>query len=413
MPDLDRLREVGQLVRQPAFGELLDTRRRRTRRTRIATASALVAAVTVAVAALAASGGDVRSDPSPVAPSPSPTATPTERFEIPAGQQTTTPDIRPSDVHGFAVLATVTNTQPGHQGDSQLSATVTRPVDSAFFSVYCRGRSDLWYFWDRGDGGGGDGTCSPDADTTPSGARRRGTLEPSGDIGEIARTQRGTESITVRMWIARPSAAYLRCRRQDTEDCFTKYGLPQPTVSPKAQFGFGIYAHESPRALRLFPGNADPTNYSYGAISSIDKVAWLLDRAVAAAPGADRLAFELPASDNEYLVDVYDTFGPRFDRCLDQHQGELPDFASTDHSVYEAARDQLCYADLQLVVDGTPVPPDDADAAYKGHFSELGALLPPGVVHRVEVRVIRGDPRNIRFAVIVRTRTELPADTGP
>ena len=116
MPDLDRLREVGQLVRQPAFGELLDTRRRRTRRTRIATASALVTAVTVAVAALVASGGDVRSDRLPVAPSPSPTATQTERFEIPAGQQTITPDIRPGDVHGFTVLATVANPPAGPPG---------------------------------------------------------------------------------------------------------------------------------------------------------------------------------------------------------------------------------------------------------------------------------------------------------
>jgi hypothetical protein len=215
------------------------------------------------------------------------------------------------------------------------------------------------------------------------------------------------------MWIVRPSAAYLRCRRQDTEDCDTKYGPPQPTVSPEAQFGFGIYAHESPRALRLFAGIADPTNYSYGAVSSIDKVAWLLDRAVAAAPGADRLAFELPASDNEYLVDVYDARGPHFERCANQHEGELPDFESTDHSVFEAALDQLCYADLQLVIDGTPVPPDEADPVVKGHFSELGALLPPGIVHRVEVRVIRGEPRNIAYAVMVRTRTELPADTGP
>jgi hypothetical protein len=50
----------------------------------------------------------------------------------------------------------------------------------------------------------------------------------------------------------------------------------------------------------------------------------------------------------------------------------------------------------------------------KGQLSELGALLPPGVVHRVEVRVVRGgDPRTIVYAVIVRTRTELPVATGP
>jgi hypothetical protein len=404
MPDLDPLREVGQLVRQPAFGELLDTRRRRSRRTRIATAFALAAAVTVTVAVLAASGGDLRSDPLPVAPSP--TATPTERFEIPAGQQTSTPDIRPGDVRGFAVLAMVTNAQPGHRGDAELTATVTSPVDSAYFSVYCRGPSDLWYFWDRGDGGGGDGTCSSDADTTPR--ILTGQLGAGGDIGELAQTQHGTESITVRMWITRPSAAYLRCRHRDTEDC----GSPKPIVSPEAQFGFGIYSHESPRALRLFAGVADPSTYSYGAVSSIDNVAWLLDRVVAAAPDADRLAFELPASDNEHLVDVYDARGPHFGRCVDQHAGEL-DFESHDHNIYDAAVDRLCYADLQLVVDGTPVPPDNADPVDRGHFSELGARLAPGVVHRVEVRVLRGDPRNIVYAVITRTRTELPPDTGP
>ena len=161
MPDLDQIREVGWLVRQPAFSELLDTRRRRTRRTRIAMVSALAAAVTVTVAALAASGGDVRSDPLPVAPSPSPTATFPEPFEIPAGQQTTTPDIRPGDIHGFVVLATVANSQPGHQGDAELTTTVTSPVDSAYFSVYCRGTSDLWYFWDRGTEAAATGTARP------------------------------------------------------------------------------------------------------------------------------------------------------------------------------------------------------------------------------------------------------------
>jgi hypothetical protein len=134
---------------------------------------------------------------------------------------------------------------------------------------------------------------------------------------------------------------------------------------------------------------------------------------VAAAPDSVRLAFELSASDDEYLVDVYDVRGPHFERCVDQRAGELPDFEATDHNVFEAAVDQLCYADLQLVVDGTPVLPDGADPVVTGHFSELGARLSPGIVHRVEVRVIRGDPHNIRFAVIVRTSTELPADTGP
>ena len=43
-PDLQVLREVGNLVRQPAFDELVEVRGRRTRRARFATASALAVA---------------------------------------------------------------------------------------------------------------------------------------------------------------------------------------------------------------------------------------------------------------------------------------------------------------------------------------------------------------------------------
>ena len=67
---------------------------------------------------------------------------------------------------------------------------------------------------------------------------------------------------------------------------------------------------------------ADPSISPTGAgHSSIDNVAWLLHRAVAAAPDADRLAIELPASDNEYLLDVYDTAARTSSECVDQHAG--------------------------------------------------------------------------------------------
>lgn len=75
MSDLDRLRGVAQIVRPPAFEELLQTRRRRTRRARLAAASTLAVAATVLVGVLASIGGTVRTDPQPVAPSPSPAQT--------------------------------------------------------------------------------------------------------------------------------------------------------------------------------------------------------------------------------------------------------------------------------------------------------------------------------------------------
>ena len=110
MSDLSRLREVGLSVRQPAFDELLDTRRRRTRRARIATATATAVAGIAVVGALATSGHNVRTDAPPIVPSPSPT--PTARFERTANQKTIAPDIGPGDVRGWKVLATLTNSQP-------------------------------------------------------------------------------------------------------------------------------------------------------------------------------------------------------------------------------------------------------------------------------------------------------------
>jgi hypothetical protein len=294
MSDLDQLREVGQLLRQPAFEELLETRRHRTRRARIATASTVAVAATAAVVMLAATGNNLRTDPPPVGPSPTPT--PTETLQIPAGQQTIIPDIRPGDVHGFDVLATVTNSQPEHRGDSELSATVTIHTEYQFYATYCRGEPDLWFFYDIGDGGGGFDQCSPDADTT---------LPPPLDISETASAPGGAESRNIRMWVARPSAAYLNCLHSNAGDCNGVYGDPQPIVNPDAEFGFRIYEHQPRVVLQLLDdqGNGEP--YQFGALSGINGVAWLVDRAVVAAPDADRLAFELPQSDSGYLVDVY------------------------------------------------------------------------------------------------------------
>ncbi len=141
-------------------------------------------------------------------------------------------------------------------------------------------------------------------------------------------------------------------------------------------------------------------------MSTLDRVGWLVDRAVTAAPGADRLAFELPASDSDYLVDVYTGRAPH-QRCVAQHADDLPDGESSDHNTYEAAVDRVCGVDLRLVVDGTPVSPDE-DPHAVGHFMELGARLSSGTSHQVVVEVVRGDPRNMQYAAVVRVLTQIP-----
>jgi hypothetical protein len=401
--DLDQLRDIGQHLRRPAFEALLDVRRRRTRRSRLATGALTLAATVAVVGVMVGTGESTRSGPSPTNPTPMPTPSRTVDLVVPTGQQTVSPEILPGDIHGFDVLATLTNAQPAHRGASELSTTVATHDGFAQVSTYCRADRDLWYFYNREDGAFGFDRCTPDAETT---------LHPDGYIDDEASSDPG-ETLSMRMWIARPSATYLDCFHGPTPDCNAVYGLPQPVNDLEAEFGFRVYEHRAARpVLAILDGaqsgalSSEP--YAFEALSAIRGIGWLVDRAVIAAPDADRLAFELPASDREHLVDVYERPSHRYERCLTQHRDELPDFETTQSRVYSAAVDKVCGADLRLVVDGTPVPPDRRDDVDKGHFSDLGVRLPAGAVQRIEVEVARGDPRNVQYAVVVRTRTELP-----
>lgn len=164
----------------------------------------------------------------------------------------------------------------------------------------------------------------------------------------------------------------------------------------------------APVVLELFKEpNDEEAPYWFDALSTINGVAWLVDRAIVAGPEDARLAFKLPASEGGYLVDVYTVDSPHFERCVTQHADELPDF--DPWHPHSAAVDRLCGAKIRLVVDGTTVTPDkNVDPSANGHFSDLGAQLLAGAVHQVEVEVVRGDPRNIRFAAVVHVRTQMP-----
>jgi hypothetical protein len=393
VPDLEELRDLGQRLRKPAFDDLLDTRHRRHRQSRLLGAATLAIAVVAGIGVLTSTGQTNRTEPSPTNHSltPVPTPTPDESFEVPAGQRTIVPDIVPDDVRGFDTLATATNSQPEHRGDARLTTTVATRVGTAFVRVYCRGAADLMYIYEREDGASGIGHCAPDADTT---------LAPGFDIpDEVVTDQPGALSMT--MWVTRPSAAWLDCWRQGTQDCDAVYGTPPAMADPATRFGFAVYEHRPAPALHLF-------QRSYDAVSTINHVAWVIDRAVTTAPGAGRLAFELPRSDNEYVVDVYQTQSRHFEHCRQAHEAELPDYETTQSSDYWDAVDEVCGTEVALSVDGIPVPSDNRDTARKGHFTELGGHLEADALHRVEAEVVRGDPRNVRYAVVVRTRTELP-----
>jgi hypothetical protein len=389
--DLDRLRDLGQRLSQPAFDELVDTRRRRTRQSRLVSAAALGVAVVTAIGVLSATGQAKRTEHPATNQSQTPTPTPNITFEVPAGQQTIVPDVGPDGIRGYDTLAILTNTQPEHLGVTQLSTTVATRAGLAFVQVYCRGSDDLMYIYEREDGASGIGSCAPDADTT---------LTPGYDIPDEVVSESAV-ALSMTMWVARPSAAWLDCWHQGTSDCNALYGVPTGIAEPPAEFGFAVFEHRPAPALELF-------QRSYDAVSTIRHVAWVIDRAVTAAPDAGRLAFELPASGEGYVVDVYQAQSRHFEQCRQVHRDELPDYETTQSSDYWAAVDEVCGTTLRLVVDGVPVGPDNRDAVKKGHFTALGAVVEADVVHRIEVEVVRGDPRHVRFAVIVRKRGEIP-----
>jgi hypothetical protein len=39
---------------------------------------------------------------------------------------------------------------------------------------------------------------------------------------------------------------------------------------------------------------------------------------------------------------------------------------------------------------------------------EVGTRLAPGAAHGVAVEVVRGDPRNLSYGIVVRTATQMP-----
>lgn len=393
MPDLDQLREVGLRVRQPAFDEIVATRRRRTRRAQVAAGSSLASALVVVATALASLGQADRSVPDPVAPTPTPTPT----FEIPSGQETLVPDIEPGDVAGFDVVATLTTEQPEHRGDPVL--TTTFPDRGVSISAYCRGDVGLYYFYDLDDGSAGFDRCAPDA--------TRSFVPPDdlGDGGAEDPVDPSDPSRTVRMWVARPTQEFLDCQHSNRGDCPRVEDVP-PVSDPDAEYGFRLYGSPEVRSVLELPvpdGNGGTQGFR--ALVTHDGVPWLLDRAVMAAPDVSRLALPLEASDTPRLVDVYADDGDHRERCRTRRADDLPSYEHTDSRDYWAAVDRLCGFELRLVVDGRVV----GDLAETVDGTEaLRTVLPAGSFHQVEVEVVRGDPRDLRFAVVLHTRTQLP-----
>ena len=385
MAEYERLLELTEQVPLPVFDDLVDLRARRSRRARAALAATTAAAVAITIGALAISGGVDRGQPPPADRTPTPTPSPT--FEIPAGQRTLRADIGPGDIHGFDVLATVTNSQPEHRGATYLEGSATVHTDGINVTYYCRGPSALWLVSQR-NGGYGFTECSPDADTA---------FRPREDIDQTTPPHL-PQTLAAGAYVAHPSADWLRgydaCDRKGEGDCIALWGLPQPIADPPAEFGFRIYEHRSQhRVLKLWDGR------EFEALSTNHGDAWVVDRAEVATPRSDRLAFVLPTAQGRRLLGVFTNPSDHYWRCVELHEDLLPDHGL--HRVaWEAEADRLCGNDVRLLVDGQYTPPPASDD-FGTEWGDTLMYAGPGE-HHVVVTVTRGDPRNIEYAVLIR-----------
>jgi hypothetical protein len=117
---------------------------------------------------------------------------------------------------------------------------------------------------------------------------------------------------------------------------------------------------------------------------------------VVAATGAPRLVVPVPASDHSMIVAVYATGTPELEKCAgrvnpDRHLSNAEE-ENTDLERFE----RLCVAEVQLRVDGRV-----QRQQHDFYFGEQQVLLEPGEARELTVDVVKNDPRNVRYALVI------------
>jgi hypothetical protein len=365
------------------------------RRRRGAAAAAGSAAAVLALVVGAALLPETREQAEAPIHHPTPIAkAPTATVEVPAGQVTVAPDIRPGDVRGWKTLGSRINTQPGRVGVTELSMTVRKYFgdggDGTYIGWFCHASPDTWYAYTYGDGGGGVGYCSLNDPVSPP--------PPDRDLGPST-FQFLPEPLPVRMYVFKPTKAQKQClKRYSTGDCKIR-----PAASTDATFGFAIHEHRATRPV-LHLGRdlgfevlhlEDPLDFSALIIQGGHD--YLIEKAVVPAPGANRLVVRLDASDRERLVGVFSAKNKRSQECVERYGKEhrLRGGESAERALLDDAV-KFCNVEYSLKVDdnGSPVP---------GEFSEFGDpwMHAPAGAREVTVDVARGDPENERLAVVI------------
>ena len=316
---------------------------------------------------------------------PTPTPTPTEMVEVPAGQGTLQPDIGPGDVRGWKTLGTRTNTDPGFEGATDLSLTVTTHTEvdggGATVAWFCHGDPDSWFVMEYAGGGGTLAQCRLD---------RPAAVPPPPDLGAYTRAH-APDEVPVRMYVtATPPTSERDCMyRAYSPEC----AALRPLATTDATFGFAVYEHRPARHVLEVLG------WPFEALAIVEGEEFLVDHAVVAAPRAARLVTRLDASDRPRVVSLYRTETPALEACLRRFDTEGILDGSRPYTQAEAEKIQgRCVVRLVSRVDGVRVRGPGRPPTYG---EEWRTTVAPGPSREVIVDVVANDPRNTRFAVVV------------
>lgn len=385
----------------------LRARIRAARRRRAAAGAVATLGVVVAlVAGAAAVTGTTDKTQEPI-DKRTPQPTPTRIVETPRGQVTIQPEIGPGDIQGWELRESRTNAQPGLAGATDLSVTVETGGLYSFqshFVTFCNGDPDTWWVLTM-DLGGVDGGRNPDGSMQDGSRAFFGSCsqdDPTTVPAPTASIEPGTRNYReparaypMRMFVTgRLTEAAQQClgATLDTGACLSAHALT-PLEGTDATFGFGIYEHRAaPVVLSGLGGSLQSQ-----ALTMADGVEYLVDRAVVAASGASRLVVALPASNRSVIVAVASSETAALERCAEQLGLNEPPSNAEEESADLATFDRRCIAEVELRVDGQPA----SDQEYDFYFGEHQVVLPPGDAHEITVEVVRNDPANIRFALVV------------
>jgi len=389
----DRLTELHGRIRQ--------ARRRRA----AMSAATAAAAIALVVVGMTFTGSNERTQP-PVGPN-TPRPTPSDVVEEPPGQATVRPETGPGDILGWELRGSSTNTQPGLVGVTDLFLTVETGELSvggaegqAYVAPFCHGDPGTWWVLTMDIDGDGSGNPDPSDQGTRGLSGACSTDDPTavppatGAIGPQQWGNEGTMAYPIRMFVTdalTPQAQRCLTRSMDTDSCLTAHGLVPLDVTDTT-FGFGVYERRTAPVVMTVLG------WRFQALAMADGVEYLVDRAVVSASGAPRLVVQMPESDRSTIVAVYASETPALEECAASLGHRKPQSAEEETAQFKE-RDRRCSTDLELRVDGQLPPVAGPDYGYFG--SDGQALLPPGNAPTVTIDVIKNDPRNVRYALVI------------